>query len=279
MSKLIGALIFVVTWELVAPAWGDPARDFIWWKMVSQSQSPEGGHLISYRLESPGATAIEDLEVIFRVSPYQRAGAARSFGQGQYFQKIVHPGQRDFVFHGGQSAKIDIWARARRGERWLFAQTLVATFGQSGLGDSESSALVDFDWAPDWPQWRLAGAEMFYRAQAGQPLSLELSVQPRLVQVLEDQVTMANWPGRELGLYQYVSSQNHQLAQSGYTAQKKDVIFLASLGQLGEATFALPVYRAYYGQLDYKKGLTVMAAFFVGTIGLVSFHGRRFESQ
>jgi hypothetical protein len=251
----------------------------MWWRLTEQSQAPDGAHLLTYQLETQGQAPIEELEVLFLLSPYQRDIRGRNFGPGELYRKTVHPGQRKLVFYGGQSAKFDIWARARRGRRWLIAQTIASTFGRSGLKDPEATPLANPEIALAWPQWTMVGAERFYRAQAGQPLDLELSARPLSVKVFEDQVLMANWPGREEGVYRYVTSQNQDMAQSGYTAQKKDVVFMGDLGPLGLASFSLPVYRAYYGQLDYPKGLLVMAVVFLGTIGLVKVKGRRFQSQ
>ncbi|MDR1607238.1 MAG: hypothetical protein LBT38_02355 [Deltaproteobacteria bacterium] len=280
MKKLLGAFLLVGLVLAQNPAWGAQNlgfRDFIWWRLISQSQSPDGGHLIVYQLESQAPDYLDDLEVTFKLSPYQRLGGVRAYLEGSYFRKIINSKQRRFVFYGGQSAKLDIWAKARRGDKWLTAQTIASTFGQSGLTDPEATPLEDKELAG--PQWTLAGSERFYRAQTGQLFELELSLAPTAVKIFEDLVTMANLRPSEKGLYRHVSQQTQDQAQSGYTASKKDLVFVGYWGETGAASFSLPVYRAYYGQLDYPKGFLVMGVFLLGTIGLVKAQSRRFESQ
>ncbi|MDR1085952.1 MAG: hypothetical protein LBP22_14130 [Deltaproteobacteria bacterium] len=273
MGKL---LIFGVLMSLavISPAAARDNRNFMWWQMTDQSQAPDGGHLIYYNLNLREQAGTEDLEVIFLFSPYRKDGAVRAFGTGQFYKKLVAPNQRKFTFYGGQSGKMEVFAKARTGGRTFYAQTIMSTFGQSGLTDPEA---VPAEMSLDWPKWRLGQGDRFYRAQVGRPLDLSFSQNPNFVQVFEDQVVMGNFRFQGRGPYVYTPSPGQGLARSGYTARKTDLVSVAFLDNGDRASFSLPVYRAYYSQLDYNKGFLVMGIFLAGTLGLVTAKGRRFQ--
>jgi hypothetical protein len=238
-------------------------------------QSADGGHQTECALMVNGPAELTDLEVVFLLSPYQRSGAQRAYGAGTFFQKAVAPGQREFVFYSGLTARLDVWAKGRLDGQETYAQTILSTFGQSGLSDPTAKPLSQ---GPDWPSWSLAEAHRYYRAQTGTPLEVRFPGNPKLVQVFEDQIVMANYPGESNGLYRYVSTIDYGLARKGYVERKRDVAFVAyDRDGSGQASFSLPVYRAYYGQLDYKKGLAVFWAFFLGSMALVGLKGQRFK--
>jgi hypothetical protein len=237
--------------------------------------APDGGQLTKYALSVSSLRDLTDLEVVFRLSPYQKAGADRAYLSGSFYRKLSARGQRDFVFYSGQNARLDIFAKGLLGQTPVLAQTMVSTFGQSGLSDPEAIPLK-FDL--NWPSWRLKGSERFYRAQTGQPLALTWPGKTLLAQAVQDGVVMANFPGSTKGSYRYAVAHDQNLAQKSYVESPRDLVFVAYLDQgQGQATFSLPVYRAYYGQLAYSKGLGALAVVVLGGLGLVGLRGRRFR--
>ncbi|MDR1394894.1 MAG: hypothetical protein LBK52_01820 [Deltaproteobacteria bacterium] len=270
MGKL-RILLCLLVWS-----WGGEGlaleNSYIWWQLISQDQAPDGGHLLQYTLQVSRPAELEELEVICRFSPYHREGAVRGYGPGTVYRKMASPRQREFVFYSGSAGRLEIFAQARSGGRTFLAQTMAAAFGQSGTQDPEGELL---DGPPAWPQWTLEGGDRFYRTQAGQLLEVSLAEKPALVRIWEDGVSMASLPGREAGRYQYRSPASTALSQSGYTALKKDTVFTAYIDDHRTMTFSLPVYRAYYGQLDYSGGLIVLGTVLAGTCGLAGIRGRR----
>ncbi|MDR1871321.1 MAG: hypothetical protein LBS60_05230 [Deltaproteobacteria bacterium] len=274
MARLLGLALIFGLLAVTDPA-GAFSRDFIWWRLIDYRMNTDGGHQVNFNLMVESQKELTDLEVIFLMSPYERSGAIRGYQKGSYFQKAVSPKQRDISFYSGVSARLDIFARGKLGDTPVYAQTILSTFGQSNLPDPEARPI---DAPPTWPTWRFADSPRFYRAQTGTPLAMSISPKPSLVKVFEDQVVMANYPGADQKTYEYSSPHNQSLAKKGYTEKKKDVVFVAYLDDgAGEVSFSLPVYRAYYGQLDYGKGLVVMGATLLGTVGLVGLKGRRFK--
>jgi hypothetical protein len=157
-----------------------------------------------------------------------------------------------------------------------YAQTVAALNGKSGLRDPDGEFLRTDSLNLSWPNWKMVDEKNFYRTQAHWLLELELSEDPRLVKVFEDRISMANFPGGS-GRLSYAKSQDYDLVADRSRTLKKDVVFTAYLERGDTATFAVPVYRANYYNLDYPLGIAAIMVAIFGTIGLVKARGKRFE--
>jgi hypothetical protein len=262
---------------LAFPAIGLADSSFIWWKLNGQSRSPEGGVLLSLSLEVQGQPEIFSPEVIFRQTPLTKGSKRQLSDGGPFFRKSVSPFQRDFVFYLGQSAKLDIFAKAQIRSEWLYAQTVTSGNGKFGLTDPDSSPIKIKAMGPNWPQWTMVNDKIFLNAKTGSNFELEFSEVPSLVKVFDNQVVMANFPGEKNKKYSYSKQEDYELTHDLTRTLKKIVVFTAYLNQGGRASFSVPIFRASNYHIDYPQGIATMAATVIGVIGLVIASGARFE--
>jgi hypothetical protein len=277
MAYALALILFFKMFFLAYPVFGSQDGSFVWWKLNGQSRSPEGGKLISLNLEAQGEPLISNIEVIYRQTPLKRGLKSHLGEGGPFFRKSVSPSQRDFIFYLGQLAKLEVFARARIGANWSYAQTVASGDGKSGLPDPDGSP-IDFETISlNWPKWRTIDESVFLRATAGSRFELEFSEVPCLVKVFEDQAVMANFRAKDDRRFFYTKADDYELTHDATRTLKKYLVFTAYLSQGDRASFSTPVIRANNRRLDYPQGFAAMAATVFGVIGLVVASGARFE--
>jgi hypothetical protein len=260
----------LVSWLACGAARGAGVDDFLRWRLLGQEETPDGGNAFRFALESPSeCLPWDDLEVIYRSFPRQRPGGVD--GAPEVHRKNVRPEQTGIVLYSGRPERIELNARAEKGGRTYYARTLVHTYGASGHGDAEDEGL---DSAPSWPGFSLASAG-FYRAQAGSELTFETDVRPARVEIYEDGSLAATRAADGDGRYRYTPAHDPKLSKTWRAA--KSLVFAAELPERRTRfSFYLPVYRAFYGRIDHRGGLSALGVSMLGALAWVGWRGRKF---
>jgi hypothetical protein len=251
-----------------------PAPDCIWWRMIRQERMRDDGISISYELVPPEENAaLGDVEVVF--ISHRRSPEGNAEPPVVFAKKILEAeGAYTLDIYSGRYERIEILARARAGGGWQYAKTLTNGYGQSGRDDPSAERIPA---VPDWPSLRIAGESYFYRQQTGQMIRLEGASGAETVDVFEDGVFARGMTGDSDGHCDYVPPHDAALSRQGYSA-KKDLVFVADMKHSGEKrSLSLPLYRAYYGQIDLRSGLAVLVAAALLSLGAVLRAGMRFR--
>ena len=247
--------------------------DYVWWRMTGQEWARDGGVVTSYELvfsRSRGDIKLSDAEVVF-TSTRRGAGGAAS----EIFTKDIS--QIDGTYHvdiySGRNEKIVLLAKARAGEKQFYAGTLLRGFGQSGNTDPEATRIETM---PYWPRLLLVGEEYFYRAQTGAPLNVHIK-NAKTMHIFENGALVGALAPSEAGFYTYTPPHDQELSRAGFSA-KNDLVFVAVIeNENAVISLYLPIYRAFYGQIDLKGGLGVTAASALLCLASVLYSGRRFR--
>jgi hypothetical protein len=271
-------LLVLVMWLVCGAARGAGVDDFLRWRLLGNEETPDGGTLATLALESPPACLPWDrLEIIYRsfsrrsLEAYQ--GKRSKPEPPEIHRKRIAPGQTGITLYSGRPEKIELNARAERDGRLYYARTFVFAYGESGRSDPESERL---DSAPPWPGFSFAHGKGVYRAQAGSELALETGARPEAVEIFEDGSLVSTQTANGEGRYTYTPPHDPKRLKS-FRADWKSLVFAAELPERRTRfTFYLPVYRAYYGQIDYRSGLAALAVSMLAALAWVGWRGRKF---
>jgi hypothetical protein len=248
----------------------DEAMDFVWWRITGQGRTPDGGMTVDLELIGPDG-ALDDAEVAYKSTPRHGSGGASSYGPVEAYRKKFNS---PFSIYSGRTERIELMASVLIEGRKFYASAAFSCYGESGRSDQDSERV---DTAPGWPSFHLVTdtkSQIFYRAQTGTPVTLSIEGSPSSVIVFEKGVPAAAFPGQS-GTYSYTPPHDRELAESGYSA-KNDLVFAASLPDGSVTSFYVPVFRAFYGQINLAGGLAVLASGALLSLGLVWRAGRRF---
>ncbi|MDR3221193.1 MAG: hypothetical protein LBU46_04175 [Candidatus Accumulibacter sp.] len=240
--------------------------DFLRWRLIGQKGSPDGGTLTTLALESPReGLPWERLEIVYR--SFSRRGPP------EIYRKNVTPNQSEIELYSGHPEKIELNARAEKDGVAYYARSIVFAYGDSGRSDPGSERL---DSTPSWPGFSVA-SERFYRAQAGSELTLQTDARPEHVEIYENGSLVSTPTPNDAGYYSYTPPHDPKLLKSWRSAWKS-LVFAAELPRRRiRFSFYLPVYRAYYGQVDYRGGLAVLAVAMLAALAWVGWRGRKFQ--
>jgi hypothetical protein len=262
----------LVFWLACGAARGAGVDDFLRWRLVGQEETPDGGNALRFALESPPERLPwEKLEIIHHSFPRQRPGG--SHGTPEVYRKNVQPDQTGINLYSGRPEKIELNARAEKDGETYYARTLVYSYGNSGRGDPESERL---DSAPSWPGFFFAPGKDFYRAQAGSELTLETDAQPASVEIFEDGKLVSTLAANGEGRYRHTPPHDAKLLKS-FRTDWKSLVFAGVASDGTRFSFYLPVYRAFYGRIDYRGGFAALAASMLGALAWVGWRGRKFR--
>jgi hypothetical protein len=272
------ALVFLFA---CGAARGDGIDDFLRWRLLGQEALRDGGNLLTCALESPpGRVPWDSLEVIYRAFPGRASASSGLAGQVEIYRKKIAPERSEIVLYSGRPERIELNARAEKDGQSYYARLLVYSHGESGKRDAESERL---DSAPSWPGFTLASGGGFFRAQAGSevtlralPAALSANIRPASVEVFEDGSLVASLPADGEGVYRHTPAHDPKI-QNTYRSAWKSLLFAAALPeQRTRFSFYLPVYRAYYGQIDLDGGVSVAAASALAALAWVGWKARKF---
>jgi hypothetical protein len=262
----------LVFWLACGAARGGGVDDFLRWRLIGQETTPDGGNALSFALESPPERLPwERLEIIYRSFPRRKPGSGGIHGAPEIYRKKLAPERTRIVLYSGRPEKIELNARAEKYGDLYYARTLIFTYGDSGRSDPESERL---DSAPSWPGFVLA-SETFHRAQTGSELTLETGERPEAVEIFEEGSLVSTQAADGEGRYRYTPPHDPKLLKTWRSA--KSLVFAAELPERRTRfSFYLPVYRAFYGRIDYRGGLAALAASMLGALAWVGWRGRKF---
>jgi hypothetical protein len=260
----------LVSWLACGAALGAGVDGFLRWRLLGQEETPDGGNAFHFALESPPeCLPWDDLEIVYRSFPRQKPGGIH--GAPELYRKNVKPDQTGIVLYSGRPERIELNAKAEKGSQAYYTRTLVHTYGDSGHADPEDERL---DSAPSWPGFSMASAG-FYRAQTGAELTLEADPRPARAEIYEDGNLAATQAADGDGRYRYTPAHDPKLLKTWRSA--KSLVFAAELPERQtHFSFYLPVYRAFYGQIDYRGGLAALAVSMLAALAWVGRRGRKF---
>ncbi|MDR0576144.1 MAG: hypothetical protein LBI87_01045 [Candidatus Accumulibacter sp.] len=270
--------LLLVSWLACGVARGAEVGDYLRWRLLGQERTPDGGSALTFALESPpDRLPWESLEVVYRVFAFQRPGSSGAPGvpaPPEIYRKKAAPDETKIVLYSGRPARIELNARAEKGGQAYYARTLVHAFGESGRGDPESERL---ETAPSWPGFDLvASGGRYLRAQADGEVILRTGQKPARVEVFDDGSLAATLPANDEGRYGYTPSLDPKIQKTWRSF--KSLVFAAELPDARTRfSFHLPVYRAYYGRIDYRGGLAALAASALAALAWVGWRGRKFR--
>ncbi|MDR2787195.1 MAG: hypothetical protein LBD06_02310 [Candidatus Accumulibacter sp.] len=262
-------LIILVMWLACDAARGSTIDDFLRWRLLGNVETPDGGTLVRLALESPPeCLPWEKLEIIYRSFPRRS-----KLEPPEIHRKKIKPDQTEITLYSGRPEKIELNARAEKDGRVYYARSFVFAYGESGKNDPESESL---DSAPSWPGFSFAHGKGFYRAQAGSELALETDMRPETVKIFENGSLVSTSVANGEGRYAYTPPHDPERLKS-FRTDWKSLVFAAELPERQTRfTFYLPVYRAYFGQIDYRGGLVALAASMFAALAWVGWRGRKF---
>lgn len=275
LRRVLFAVAFLAAAGTAASAGGDEAG-FMWWRMTGSERTPDGGMTISYELCQSSPASLDDLEILYLSAERRGTSSTRAYGEPEAYRKRPESAELPLsvTIYSGRTERMELRASARSGGRVRYASTVVHCYGDSGAPDGSSERT---DVPADWPGFRLAEDDNFYRAQTGSPISVRINPAPRSADVFEDGAPAAGVSPDENGVFTYIPPHDDALSSAGYSA-KKDVVFVAELPDgRGRASFYMPVYRAFYGHTSLAGGLAVIAAGASSCLILVLARGRKFR--
>jgi hypothetical protein len=279
--SLIFAL-YIVVWIAMFPVSPGSAAemtgfgpvDHIWWRMTGQERTRDNGVVTSYELifsRSRDDMKLSDVEMVFISTKLDGTGEKISDVYTKNLYEI--DGKYRVDIYSGENEQIALLAKARTGEKQLYARTLLRGYGQSGKTDPEATRI---DTILNWPKLRLANEEYFFRAQAGTPLNVHIE-NARAIHIFENNTFIGTLTPDDTGFYTHTPPHDKELSRAGFSA-KNDLVLVAALenGSVAVSLY-LPVYRAFYGRVSLKGGLGVTAASALFCLASVLYRGRRFR--
>jgi hypothetical protein len=269
--------LVLALWLACGAARGAGVDDFLCWRLLGNKETPDGGTLATLALESPpGSLPWEKLEVVYRsfsrrsLETCQRRRPEQESPEA--YRKKLRPDRTEITLYSGRPEKIELNARAEKDGRVYYARTFVFAHGESGKNDPESERL---DPAPSWPGFSFAHGKGFYRAQAGSELAVETDARLKTIEIFEDGNLVSTQAANGQGRYAYTPPHDVKRLQS-FRTDWKSLVFAGVSSDGARFCFYLPVYRAYYGQIDYRGGLAALAASMLGALAWVGWRGRKF---
>jgi hypothetical protein len=276
VSVVRGFRIFLVLC-VCGLAWASPADAYLRWRLLEQEKLPDGGSQLTFALESPPQGLPWDaLDIVYLSWPMPRSRASsrpHPPAPPEAFRGKAAPDQASFVLYSGRPEGIELNARAEKDGRVYYARSFVYAHGESGRSDPESERL---DLAPSWPGFSLvASGGRYYRAQTGSEVILRTELAPAHVKVFDGGHLSALLSARDGGLYRYTPLDDPETGKTWRSA--KSLVFAAELPDARtRVSFHLPIFRAYYGKLDYPGGLWMLAASALSALAWVLWQGRKF---
>ncbi|MDR3076407.1 MAG: hypothetical protein LBU26_03815 [Synergistaceae bacterium] len=277
MKLPIAILVLTVGLLPLGKTWGNIAAaadmtEPVWWSITAQTRSSDGGTMVSLDLVCPRGMKIDDADVVYVSTP--RGGSPEVFRKKISIPEDLSPVQ--VGIYSGRYEQIDLRGRFSSGGRVYYAQTLFNCYGESGTVDKDAELIPA---APEWRTVSLAepGGRYFYRAQAGQTITVITGVHGRPVKIFENGEQVATVESGGSGNCSYAPPHDKELARRGPSA-KKDLTFEIPLpDENGFLSFSLPVYRAFYGQASLGGGISVLLAAVAVSLSFVLLMGRRFR--
>lgn len=253
LGNILSAVFISLSWgaaSLLAAsaASGQAAEPFVRWSIVPPTDYPADGRArLSLILEA----SHPDLKVEKPVSFYRLTRLRRFNQEGDREQSVVlsqgwetrPDGAPGLVLNIGESAKVDVFAKAEIHGRSCFAQTTLYVFGR---GETDDTAAVRLAEPPIWPEFKITSDGEFYWPQTGQEFTLRLS--GFYSSPADENLTVwDNGFATELtpvgSHFAYRPKRDPALDRAG-AAAFKTLVFVARNGSGGSASFTLPVHRS-----------------------------------